>query len=187
MRVVGGELRSRRLQGPPKGVRPTSDRVREALFARLGDVVGGRVLDLFAGTGALAIEALSRGAAHAVLVDRSTRSLNVIRSNLEALALDARAEVLSGDAVRVALRLAGSEPFDTIFLDPPYDSDRLVPCLEAVVEAGLLAEWGVVVVETAKRHSLAAVPGLAVVDDRTYGDTRLTWLGPEARSERDTR
>ena len=94
VRVVGGELRSRRLARPPEGVRPTSDRVRESLFGRLGDLRGCRVLDLFAGTGALAIEALSRGAEMAVLVDRSSRSLNALRENLESLGLTTRAQVI---------------------------------------------------------------------------------------------
>jgi pantetheine-phosphate adenylyltransferase len=181
VRVVGGELRSRRLGRPPEGVRPTSDRVRESLFGRLGDVRGCRVLDLFAGTGALAIEALSRGAEMAVLVDRSARSLNAVRENLEALGLTTRAQVIRGDAAKVARRLKGAAPFDLVFLDPPYDSDQVVPALDALVEAGLLAADATVVVESPKRHSLAPVAGLSVRDERTYGDTRLTWLVPTSR------
>ena len=186
MRIVGGELRSRRLQGPPVGVRPTSDRVREALFARLGDVHGQRVLDVFAGTGALALEALSRGAAHAVLIDRSARALVVVRSNLESLGLSSRARVIPGDAVRAVRRLAGEDPFDLVFLDPPYDSERLVPSLEALVAAQVLGPSTTLVVETSKRHSLAPVPGLAVVDERGYGDTCLTWLTPQQKTGRQT-
>jgi 16S rRNA (guanine966-N2)-methyltransferase len=178
MRVVGGELRSRRLQRPPAGVRPTSDRVREALFSRLGDLTGQRVLDLFTGTGALAIEALSRGASHAVLVDQSSGSLAVARSNLANLDLEDRSRVVRGDAVRVARQLSGSPPFDLVFLDPPYGSDRLVPGLEVLVEVGLLAPGATLVVEGPKRHALAPVSGLAVVDERGYGDTKLTWLTP---------
>jgi 16S rRNA (guanine966-N2)-methyltransferase len=178
MRIVGGELRSRRLAGPPEGVRPTSDRVRESLFARLGDLTGARVLDLFAGTGAVAIEALSRGAEYAVLVDRSERAIQVVRKNLTSLGLSERARVIRGDAARSARQLGGSLRFDLVFLDPPYDSDRLVPALEAVRDAGVLAPGATVVVETATRHSLAPVPGLAFRDERSYGDTRLTWLVP---------
>jgi 16S rRNA (guanine966-N2)-methyltransferase len=178
MRVVGGELRSRRLAGPPDGVRPTSDRVRESLFARLGDLAGAHVLDLFAGTGAVAIEALSRGAEYAVLVERSERAIEVIRRNLASLDLSERARVVRGDAARAVRQLAGSSRFDLVFLDPPYESDRLTAALEAVRDAGVLAPGATLVVETAKRHSLAPVPGLVVRDERSYGDTRLIWLVP---------
>ncbi len=181
VRVVGGELRSRRLARPPEGVRPTSDRVRESLFGRLGDLRGCRVLDLFAGTGALAIEALSRGAETAVLVDRSARSLNVVRENLESLGLARRARVIRGDAAKTARRLKDAGPFDLVFLDPPYDSEQVVSALDALVDAGVLAADATVVVESPKRHSLAPVAGLSVRDERTYGDTRLTWLVPESR------
>jgi 16S rRNA (guanine966-N2)-methyltransferase len=176
MRVIGGELRSRRLARPPDGVRPTSDRVRESLFATLGDVSGARVLDLFAGTGALAIEALSRGAEGAVLVEKASRALQVIRENLASLDLEGAARVIKGDASRAARQLAGEPDFDLVFCDPPYGSDELVQTLEAVLRAGLLAPSAVVVVESAKRHSLPPVRGLRVRDERTYGDTTLTWL-----------
>src|SRR5262245_9255185 len=107
MRVTGGRLGGRHLVAPPSGVRPTADRVREALFARLSDLDGACVLDLYAGTGALGIEALSRGAARAVFVDRSDASLSALRRNLRTLDLEARARVVRGD-VRAALRrLAG--------------------------------------------------------------------------------
>lgn len=182
MRVVGGELRSRRLARPPAGVRPTSDRVRESLFGRLGDLRGCRVLDLFAGTGALAIEALSRGAETAVLVDRSERVLNVVRENLASLDLGIRAQVICGDAAKTARRLKSAGRFDLVFLDPPYDSDQIAPALAALVDADLLAADAIVVVENSKRHSLEPVAGLAVRDERSYGDTRLTWLVPTSRS-----
>ncbi|MFP6624553.1 MAG: 16S rRNA (guanine(966)-N(2))-methyltransferase RsmD [Myxococcota bacterium] len=181
MRVVGGELRSRRLARPPAGVRPTSDRVREALFGRLGDLRGCRVLDLFAGTGALAIEALSRGAETAVLIDRSARALNVVRANLESLDLGSRARVICGDAAKAVRRLESADCFDLVFVDPPYESDRLAPALAALVDADLLAAEAMVVVENSKRHALEPVAGLAVRDERSYGDTRLTWLVPTSR------
>ncbi len=179
MRVVGGELRSRRLVRPPDGVRPTPDRVREAVFSKLGDVGDARVLDLFAGTGALAIEALSRGAKEAVLVDRSAASLGVIRRNLGTLDLEDRSSVVQGDAVRAAKRLAGKEPFDLVFLDPPYDRpDLLVECLEALVEHGLLSARAMVVVEGPKRHALSPPGGLTLLAERSYGETRIGWLSP---------
>jgi len=176
VRVVGGEFRSRRLVGPPEGVRPTSDRVREALFARLGDLTGSSVLDLFAGTGALAIEALSRGAERAVLVDKSARSLAVSRRNVEALGLTDRTELLRGDAVRVLPKLSERAPFDLVFLDPPYDSELLPGVLRGLIARELLSPEATVVVETAKRHPLSPPPGLEVLTERDYGDTRITWM-----------
>jgi 16S rRNA (guanine966-N2)-methyltransferase len=174
MRIIGGEFGSRRLVRPPPGVRPTSDRVRESVFGRLGVVGGQRVLDLYAGTGALAIEALSRGAKEAVFVDRAPGSLRVIRQNLSQLGLDARSQVLAGDATRWAHRLGSSrERFDLIFVDPPYSAEEVGRALSAIVEADLLSCRGTLVVETAKRHPLAATPGLSVLDERCYGDTRI--------------
>jgi 16S rRNA (guanine966-N2)-methyltransferase len=181
VRVVGGELCSRRLAPPPEGVRPTSDRVREALFARLGDLRGCRVLDLYAGTGALAIEALSRGAQDAVLVDRSLGALNVIRSNLQSLGLESRGRVIRGDAVKTLRRLKGTQVFDLVFVDPPYASDQVVLALAALVEAGVLVGAATVVVESPKRHSLPPVVGFSIQDERSYGDTRLTWLVSQGR------
>ena len=187
LRVVGGELRSRRLARPPAGVRPTSDRVREALFGKLGELEGFRVLDLFAGTGALAIEALSRGAESAVLVEHAARSLDVIAANLDALGLAGRARVIRGDVAKTIRRLAGTGAFDLVLLDPPYASDSAAPTLEALLVADLLANQATVVVESSKRHSLEPVRGLSVVDERSYGDTRLTWLVPEWPPERGDR
>lgn len=182
MRVIGGRLRSRRLFGPPKGVRPTSDRVREALFATLGDLSGVTVLDAFAGTGALSIEAVSRGAERAVAIDRSRQALDVLRRNLSALGIEDRFEVLQGDALRMSGRLAGRGPFDLVLIDPPYRAELAEPLLRTLVAAGLLAEGATVVVEGAKRHPVAPPAGLVVVAEREYGDTRLTWLSPRAGS-----
>lgn len=177
MRIVGGELGSRRLVRPPAGVRPTSDRVRESIFGWLGEVAGLRVLDLYAGTGALAIESLSRGAKEAIFVDRAPGSLRVIRQNLAQLDLEDRSRVLRGDAARCARRLGRSgERFDLIFVDPPYDAGEAGRALSAIVEAGLLVCAGTVVVETARRHPLSLAPGLSVLDERCYGDTRVTRL-----------
>lgn len=182
MRVVAGELRSRRLLRPPPGVRPTSDFVRESLFARLGDLQDARVLDLFGGTGALSIEALSRGARDAVLVERSARALGVIRQNLETLGLVDRARVLRGDASSWVARLAAAgERFDVVFVDPPYDSDEAARALGAIGEVALLSPDGAVVLESAKRHALSVlcerVPALALVDEWEYGDTLVSrWV-----------
>ena len=177
MRVVGGELRRRTLVGPPAGVRPTSDRVREALFERLGDLSGQAVLDLYAGTGALAIEALSRGARTAIFVDNATSSLQVVRKNLARLGLADRSRVVRSDASAAARRLGrANERFDLIFVDAPYESQEVGRVLAAIVGADLLARDGVVVLESPKRHSLAPVTGLDLVDARIYGDTVITRL-----------
>jgi 16S rRNA (guanine966-N2)-methyltransferase len=175
--VIGGSLRGRRLASPPEGVRPTADRVRESVFARLGDLEGARVLDLFAGTGALGIEAASRGALSVLCVDLSERSLAVLRRNLRDLDLGDQISARRGDARGVVRRLGkAGESFDLVFLDPPYDSELLPAVLEAIVAGGLLSAEAVVVVESAKRHPLAPTAGLCARDERIYGDTRISWL-----------
>ena len=169
MRVVAGEYRGRRLQAP-RGldVRPTSDRVREALFSILGDISGLRVLDLFAGSGALAIEALSRGAASAVLVENDRPALDAIRANLEPLA-DVEAEVVRADALRWLDGRRG--PFDLVFVDPPYSSARkLAGPLTQKLSAALSPE-ALIVSESDKRDPMTLAFPLA--DERIYGHTRI--------------
>lgn len=186
MRVTGGALRGRRLAAPPSGVRPTADRVRESLFAWLGDPSGTRVLDLYAGTGALGIEALSRGADEVVFVERSARALATLRRNLSQLQLEGRSRVLRGGALRRLRRLAtgaGAAPFDLVLLDPPYDSDEVSRALEALVTSGLLAPHATVVVETATRHDWAPAAGLVLVDRRRYGETAVARLAPAPGSD----
>ena len=178
MRVTGGRLGGRRLVAPPSGVRPTADRVREALFARLRDLDGVCVLDLYAGTGALGIEALSRGAERAVFVERSNASLAALRRNLLALELDAYARVVRGDVRSALRRLAGERMrFDLVLADPPYDDREIATPLSLLVSGGLLAPGATVVVERSRRHPLPSVAGLVSQDSRRYGDTVLEWLG----------
>ena len=125
MRVTGGELGGRRLRVPASGVRPSADRVRESLFAWLGDLEGVRALDLYAGSGALGIEALSRGAATAVFVDVAAPSLAALRRNLADLGLRERTRDVRGDVVRALRRLARERArFDLVFADPPYASNE---------------------------------------------------------------
>jgi 16S rRNA (guanine966-N2)-methyltransferase len=153
--------------------------VRESLFSRLGNVEGCRVLDLFAGSGALGIEAISRGAESLVSVDRAGRSVAAIERNLERLGVDDRARVMRSEARGALKRLgAAGERFDLVFLDPPYDADAVLPALLALVESGVLGPEATVVVETAKRHPLEPVDGLVLRDQRTYGDTVVSWLEP---------
>jgi 16S rRNA (guanine966-N2)-methyltransferase len=171
VRVVAGTRGGRRLTAPAgRGTRPTSDRVREALFSILGDVEGLRVVDLFAGSGALGIEALSRGAASAVFVERDPRAARAVRTNLEALELEAA--VLVRDAV-AALEDAArrGDQYDLAFLDPPYG---LVGELGPRVSASLppvLAPGARVVAESDRRHPLQL--DLPLDLERRYGDTLI--------------
>jgi len=177
LRVTGGRLGGRRLRSPSGGLRPTSDRVREALFARLGELSGMAVLDLYAGTGALGAEAISRGAGAVVYVERAPRCLAALRANLQALGIEAISRVIADDAARAVRRLGRrGERFDLLLLDPPYASDEVRRALEAVSDSGVLAEGAMVVVEHGKRHALPAVAGLVVLDARRYGDTVITRL-----------
>jgi 16S rRNA (guanine966-N2)-methyltransferase len=166
LRITGGELGGRRIRAP-KGakLRPTTERVREAVFSILGDVSGVRVLDLFCGTGALAIEALSRGAAEATLVDTYPAAA---RRNLEALELTARARTVRSDAVRF-LRRAEEGSFDLVLCDPPYKlADRLAADLDPLIRDAL-AKGGRVMVESSPERPLPLT--LPLITERPYGDT----------------
>ncbi len=178
MRITGGRLAGRRLLVPRRDVRPTADRVRESLFARLGDLAGRRVLDLFAGSGALGFEALSRGAASVVFVDRSPAVIETLGDNAAALGVTGAVALRRGEASAVLGRLAGTPPFDLVFLDPPYAGDRLAVALRVLAESRLLAPGALVVAESDRRHPPAPVKGLAAIDERRYGETLITWFVP---------
>ena len=177
MRVIAGRYRGRRLQAPPgAATRPTSDRVRESLFAVLGDRVdGARVLDLFAGSGALGIEALSRGAAAATFVDSAPAAIRAIRANLDAVG--ATAEVRRADARRfLGSARTTARQYDLVFLDPPYRAaGRLGSELTAALPA-VLAPGAAVVAESDRRAPLEL--GLPILDERRYGDTLIRIHGP---------
>lgn len=175
MRVIAGTHGGRRLKAPPgRGTRPTSDRVREAVFSMLGELTETRVLDLFAGTGALGIEALSRGAAKAVFVERDAAAAKVLTENLTALGLPSEGfELRRGDAL-TALRTAAErgEFYDLVLIDPPYgDAARLGPRLSALLPP-LLAPDARVVTESDRREQLRL--DLPIVTERRYGDTSIT-------------
>jgi len=196
MRVTGGDLVGRRFAAPRAGsVRPTADRVRESLFARLGDLAGARVLDLFAGSGALGIEALSRGAAHVVFVERSAGCVRQLRHNLHTLGLEGSAEVRRGEALAALRRLAAvGRVFDLVLADPPYASGDAARLLEALPAAGILAPGAPLVLELSRRHAPEVAAGLRVVDERRYGETlvvryevgRAAEPGPVARAGQGT-
>jgi 16S rRNA (guanine966-N2)-methyltransferase len=195
MRVIAGSARGVPLRAPAgHRTRPTPDRVREALFSRIAaDVPGAVVLDLFAGSGALGIEALSRGAQYAVLVDRDRRAVRVIEANLAAARVRARARVVQGDAHKLVASpalLAGHPYGDLVFCDPPYAEPltRVTGLLERLHRAGLLAADALIVLERDRRDPdlHRAVPEfLDHLDDHTYGEVQLRLLRTRSGRQSD--
>jgi 16S rRNA (guanine966-N2)-methyltransferase len=169
MRVVAGELRGRRFEAPPGlDTRPTTDKVREAVFNALGSldlVRDATVADLFAGSGGLGIEALSRGAAHVTFVERDRQALRILRDNLRALGLEADSRVVPGDAVASARGL----DVDLVLADPPYDFDRWVELLAATRAPFVVAEAG-------RRLDGLDAPGWSATRARRYGRTWVTFF-----------
>jgi 16S rRNA (guanine966-N2)-methyltransferase len=185
MRITGGTLCSRALRAPRgSATRPTSDRVREALFDILtseGGLENARVLDLYAGTGALSFEALSRGAAFATLVESSREALAALRANVAALGLEHRTHVLPLDIRKALTRIVGRGPFDLVLADPPWSSvpeGDVARTLSSLVSAEALSADALVVLEHAARTRSPAPDGLVRTDDRRYGDTALTFYKP---------
>lgn len=181
MRVIAGRLGGRRLVAPRgMATRPTSDRVREALFSALGDVSGASVLDLYAGTGALGIEALSRGAARATFVENAKPALAALRENVEALGLRDRARVVDQRAERAIAAIGAGEgapagAFDLVLIDPPYASLAEVPrVVAALVARDAVADGARLVVEHATRDAAPDLAGFARGKSRVYGDTSVT-------------
>ncbi len=178
MRIISGEYRGRRL-GAPKGghTRPTADRVREALFSMIGPCEGYAVLDLFAGSGAMGCEALSRGARHATFVDNDAQAIACIRANISVLGCHAQADVIRRDwADAIAAETRRNSRFDLCLLDPPYSvlagiSEQIAPTLLPV-----LAEYATVVIEGPADGPVLTLDALAVTEriDRTYGSTRVS-------------
>ncbi|MBW2065736.1 MAG: 16S rRNA (guanine(966)-N(2))-methyltransferase RsmD [Deltaproteobacteria bacterium] len=177
MRITGGEVKGRNLAAL-KGldIRPSSDLVREAIFNLIGQQVRGRVLDLFAGTGALGIEALSRGANEAVFVDLSDQALRLIKKNLKLCGYVERGKVYKRDLSRgLPSRFPWvGKKFDLVFLDPPYGKGLIPPVLKGLVERSILTSPAVLVAESRKEEVLPLSCGdLEVVDIRTYGETKI--------------
>lgn len=185
MRIVGGRLRGRPLAGPGAAdarahLRPTADRVRESMFNLLAHggyaepppPEGARVLDLFAGTGALGLEALSRGAASATFVDSGRGALALLQRNIAALGAEGGSHVLARDATRLGRN--PDDPFDLVFLDPPYGDDLGTPAVAAAHGGGWIADGALVVWE--ERVEPAPPPGLTLLDRRRYGDTMVSIL-----------
>jgi 16S rRNA (guanine966-N2)-methyltransferase len=179
MRVVGGQFRGRALATPEdQAIRPTSDRVRESVFNILAhgsaatNFAGKKVLDLFAGTGALGIEAVSRGAAQCLFVEEDADARGLIRDNIEALGLTGITKVFRRDAT--ALGEAGKYgAFDLIFLDPPYGKGLGERSLASALAGGWIASGATIVFEERKDAIIALPPGLRLLDTRVWGDTQV--------------
>lgn len=187
MRIVAGAFRGRTLAAPPGATtRPTADRVRQALFDALSHAPWGgrdvmeeaRVLDVFAGTGALGLEALSRGAAHATFLERDAAALRTLRANVAACRAEACSTVLAGDALRPPPAGRGHQAeaergCGLVFLDPPYGADLVAAAVAALARAGWLAEGALLVAELGRDEPLPALPA-TLLDDRAHGAARVT-------------
>lgn len=179
MRIVGGTLRGRTLAAPAgQATRPTTDRVREAIFNILSHglesfrIDNARVLDLFAGSGAMGLEALSRGARFCQFVEDSSAARGTIRRNADALGLIGRCKIWRRDATRPG-PCAPQPGFDLVFADPPYDRGLGTAALASLVEGGWLNPGAIVVLEEAERASVPEIAGLTLLDSRSYGDTTV--------------
>jgi len=181
MRIVGGEFRGRSVATPRNdAIRPTTDRTREAVFNVLAHrypdrLEGVRVLDLFAGTGALGLEALSRGAAFAMFVDEGVESRGLIRTNVETFGLMGRTKIFRRDATRLG-EVGTIQPFGLLFADPPYGRGLGEQALASALAGGWLAPGALCVVEEAASAPFGPVAGFAVRDERDYGDTVVRFL-----------
>lgn len=181
MRIVGGTLRGRNLKGPStSSVRPTSDRLREALFNVLAHAYddacdGARVIDLFAGTGALGIEAISRGARFTLFVDDSAEGRALVRENTETLGLGGVTKIFRRDATKLG-QMPPQEPFTLAFLDPPYGKGLAEPALMALRDGGWLVKGALCVVEESADVKLAWPDGFSELERRDYGDTQVVFL-----------
>lgn len=180
MRIVGGKHKGRPI-APPKGrdTRPTADRAREAIFNVLAHGIdgpgldGARVVDVFAGTGALGLEALSRGAAHATFVDNQRQALAVLRENIRTLGEDRTTTIIDRRAEAIG---PAKEPVDFAFLDAPYDTDLSAPALDALARGGWLRDGAIVMVEIGARETLSPPPGFTLEKEKTYGAARVVFF-----------
>lgn len=179
MRIVGGKFKGRNLGGPASlATRPTSDRVRESLFNILAhgiadfELEGARVLDLFAGTGALGLEALSRGGKFCLFIDESAEARGVIRNNADSLGAIGLCKIWRRDATDLG-PCAPQSPFDLVFLDPPYNSGLGEAALKSLLAGAWLSQNAVVVLEEAEKADTCEVAGLNLLDTRFYGDTQV--------------
>lgn len=184
MRVISGSARGLKLKAPDgMSTRPTADRIKESLFNIISaDLYESRFLDLFSGSGSIAIEALSRGAKEAVLVDADFKSAAVIKQNLKASRLEGRAEVFNCDVISAINRLGKrGDKFDIIFMDPPYNKDFVNAALSAVVKADILSDEGYIIAEQSQKDAVPDINGLNVFRIKDYKITKMTFLQKEIR------
>jgi 16S rRNA (guanine966-N2)-methyltransferase len=180
MRIVGGEFGGRPLATPrSQAIRPTSDRTRQAVFNVIAHnfpeaLDKTRVLDLFAGTGALGLEALSRGAAQGLFIEESAEGRGLLRENIEAFGLQGRAKLFRRDATRLG-GVGTMQPFDLVFADPPYGRGLAEAALASALAGGWLVPGALCVVEEASATPLGDVPGLRLVERRSWGDTTVSF------------
>lgn len=182
MRVIAGSARRLLLKAPDgMDTRPTADRVKESLFNMLNpDLYGCSFLDLFSGSGAIGIEALSRGAQRAVLVDASMECAGIIKQNLEVTRLGENAEIINEDVYAAIERLGRrGDKFDIIFMDPPYAAGYYVPVMEAIKKADILAAEGYIVAESAKGVDFTAAEGFKIFKERKCGPAVMNFLNLE--------
>lgn len=178
MRVITGDARGRKLKSVEGlDTRPTTERTKQSVFNAIQfDIEGRRVLDLFAGTGQLGIEALSRGARDAVFVDSSAAAIAVIRDNVKTVRYEDRSEIVQGDALNALARFPENR-FGLIFLDPPYEAGLFAGALERIAKRGLLREGGLIVCETLREEALPALEnGFRVLREYLYGKSKITLI-----------
>ena len=187
MRIVGGRHRGRTLRSPRgRDLRPTADRVREAVFNILahgidgGEPADAHVLDVFAGTGGLGLEALSRGAAHVTFIDDNAAALDCVRESAAAFGDSSKVRLLRFDATRPPPPAPTFIPCSLAFFDPPYGTGLAVPALAALAGRGWFAAAAVAVIEVGAREALAPAAGLRILDQRTYGAARVVFMRSEA-------
>ncbi len=185
MRIIAGDLRGRAIRAPEgAATRPTSDRARQAVFNILEHatwsegIEGLRVIDVFAGSGAMGLEALSRGAAACLFVENAAAALSAIRANLDAFGLEGRGQILRQDATKLSPLAAVEAPCDLAFLDPPYKKELGAPALQALRAGGWLAPASVAVIEVGADEPDMAPPGFEVLDNRRYGAAKVLFLRP---------
>jgi 16S rRNA (guanine(966)-N(2))-methyltransferase RsmD len=191
MRIISGSARGKQLAGfNGKEIRPTPDRVREALFSiltsRLGNFAGIRVLELFAGSGAQSLEALSRGAEKAVLIDSDKIAAQLIRENVSRCHFEDRVNFIAGDVFKSLSSAKSHGPFSLILLDPPYNKNLIPQALKAIEDLNLLNENGIICTESSKQEILEYDGAFSLLDDRIYGLTRIRLFGlTEGRARTD--
>jgi len=182
LRIIAGTARGKKLAVfSGVDIRPTPDRVREAvfniLFSSWGEMRESRILDLFAGTGAMGIEALSRGARHAVLVDRSEQALKLISRNLRSCNFETRARLIRSEIGKAVSMLGGKEQFDIIFLDPPYGHDLVRSTITEISRADLLAPSGIICAESGRKDAVPClIEEFSRIEERRYGATAVHFL-----------